>query len=102
MWCGRSIDKEPDKDWAEKLVIPVRFSAATTKVVEAGVLTKKARIEITTALSTLMLVYTSRPTPSDFTTISRRLVEKHPNLRDKVDGGFVSQIIFCTAHMHLY
>ena len=57
MWCGRSIDKEPEKDLAEKLGIPVYFSAATTKVVEAGILTKKAHIEITTSLSTLMLMY---------------------------------------------
>ena len=73
-------------------MLPVRFSAATNKVVETGVLTNKARIEIITALSTLMLVYTSRPTPSDLTTVSRRLVEKYPNLRDKVDNGFVSSL----------
>ncbi len=38
-----------DKDWAEKLVIPVRFSTSTNKVLdtlETGYLTKKARVEI--------------------------------------------------------
>lgn len=82
---------EPDLDWAEKLILPVRFSAATNKVVESGKLTSKARVEIVTALSTLMLVHTSRPTPSDLTTVCRRLVEKYPKLRDKVDSSFVSQ-----------
>lgn len=85
-----SVDKEPDQDWAEKLVLPVRFSASTNKVMETGVLTSRARVEITTSLSTLMLVHTSRPTPKDLTTVSRRLIEKYPNLRDKVDNGFVS------------
>lgn len=83
-----SVDKEPDQDWAEKLVLPVRFSASTNKVVETGVLTRRARVEITTSSSTLMLV--PRPTPEDLTTVSRRLIEKYPNLRDNVDNGFVS------------
>lgn len=86
----RSDEKKPDLDWAEKLAIPTRFSAATNKMMETGVLKKKARIEIISSLSTLMLVHTSRPTPSDLTTVCRRLVEKHPNLKDKVDSGFVS------------
>lgn len=86
----RSIDKEPDKDWADTLVLPVRFSATTNKALGTGILTKKARVEIITSLSTLMLVHTSRPTPNDLTTVSRRLVEKHPKLKDKVDNGFVS------------
>ena len=79
-----------DPDWAEKLVLPVRFSVATSKVLDTGLLTKKARVEIITALSTLMLVHTSRPTPRDLTIVSRRLVEKHPKLKDKVDNGYVS------------
>ena len=86
----RSIDKKPDHNWAETLALPVRFSATTNKVLETGILTKKARVEIITSLSTLMLVHSSRPTPNDLTTVSRRLVEKHPKLRDKVDNGFVS------------
>ncbi len=48
-----------DKDWAEKLVIPVRFSTSTNKVLETGYLTKKARVEI------VHIVHTSRPTPND-------------------------------------
>ena len=53
-------------------------------------MTSKARVEITTSLSTLMLVHTSRPTPRELTTVSKRLIEKYPKLRDKVDNGFVS------------
>lgn len=81
MWYSKS---EPEPDWAEKLVLPLRFSATTNKAIEAGVLTKKARAEIVTCLSKLMLVYTSRPSFSDLTTVSRRLVEMHQNLKDKL------------------
>lgn len=72
--------------------MPVRFSAGTNEVVKTGILPKKARVEIVNSLATLMLVHTSRPSPSDLTTVSRRLVEKHPKLKDKVDNGFVSEV----------
>ena len=77
-------------DWADRLVLPTRFSTPTTKAMESGVLTKKARIEIVDSLATFMLIHTSRPTPQDFTTISKRLIEKYPKLRDTVDTGYVS------------
>ena len=71
------------------MVLPTRFSTPTMKAIETGILTKIARVEIVDSLATFMLVYTSRPTPHDFTTISRRLIEKYPILRDKVDNGYV-------------
>ena len=79
-----------DTQFAEKLVIPSRFLVETTQAVKTGVLTQKARDEIISSLTTLILVHTKRPTPNDFTTICRRLVSKYPKLKDKVDGGFVS------------
>ena len=74
-------------DWAEGLALPTRFSTPTTKAVETGVLTKSARVEIVHSVATLMLMHT---TPHDLDTISRRLIEKHPKLRDTVDKGYVS------------
>ena len=65
------------------------FALQCFNFIETGILTKKARVEIVDSLATFMLVYTSRPTPHDFTTISRRLIEKYPILRDKVDNGYV-------------
>lgn len=82
--------REPSLDWAEVLVLPSRFSTATTVAIETGVLTKSARNEIVDSLATLMLTYTSRPTSQDFTIICRRLMEKYPQLRDMIDEGYVS------------
>ena len=64
-------------NWAEKLVVPTRFSSNTMTAMKEGVLTSKARDEIMTSLSTLIMVHTMRPTPDDYTTVCRRLVEKH-------------------------
>ena len=73
--------REPKLDWANDMALPVRFSIPTTKAIETGILTKSARVEIVHSLSTLILMHTSRPTPHDMDTISRRLVTKHPRAR---------------------
>ena len=84
------IFRIPIVDWAKDLALPTRFSTPTNKAIQTGVLTKSARVEIVHSVATLMLMHTSRPTPHDLDTISRRLVEKHPKLRDTVDKGYVS------------
>ena len=56
---------EPENKWAKNLTLPTRFSKAKTGAIESGVLTRKAHVEIHNPLATLMLVYTSRPTPND-------------------------------------
>ena len=86
--------REQKLDWADRLVLPTRFSTPTTKAIESGVLTKNSRVEIVDSLATFMLIHTSRPTPQDFTTISRRLIEKYPKLRDAVDNGYVSHCCY--------
>ena len=90
-WHCSSLDEEPDSDWANKLVLTVHFSTSTNKIIEEGMLGQKERVEITTAVSTLMLAYTARPTPSDLTTISQRLVETNEKLRDRVDNGYLCE-----------
>lgn len=78
-------------DWADQLTIPTRFSEETTSFIKSGgIPSKKARDEIIQSLSTLMLVYTDRPTPDDYSIVCRKLVEKYPTLKDKVDSSFVS------------
>ena len=77
-------------DWAVNLPIPTRFSAETMSCIESGVLTKKARGEIVHSLSILMLVHTNRPSPDDYTIVSRRMIQRYPSLKDKVDNGYVS------------
>ena len=90
----------------KKLIIPTRFSAETTTAMKTGILKRRHRDEIINSLSTLMLVHTSHPTPDDYTTVCRRLVEKYPNLKDKVDSGYVStsdksfnNSHFCRVHL---
>ena len=99
--CVCRLKCPAELDWASKLVIPVCFSVDTNKVIETGLLSRRAHAEIVTSLSTLMLVHTCRPSPSDLTTVCRRLVERHPNLRDKVDNGFVSDNITCTLKRNI-
>ena len=67
-----------------------RFSKETTGNIAAGVLTQKTREEVVNSLSTLMLVYTIRPTPNDYNIICKRLVDKHPTLKDHAGSGYVS------------
>ena len=71
------------------MTIPTRFSAETMKILKNGVPTQKARDEIVSALSTLILVHTTRPDSDDYNTVCRRLVEKHPSLRDASGSGYV-------------
>ena len=70
------------------MFLPTHFSTPTMKAIETGILSKKAGVEIMDSLATFMLVHTSQPTPHDLTTISRRLIEKYPILRDKVYNGY--------------
>lgn len=82
------------------MALPVRFSSATSKAIETGILTKNSRVEIVHSLSTLILMHTSRPTPHDLDTISRRLVQKYPKLRDTVDSGYVrTSIHLCQTYI---
>ena len=58
---------------------------------KTGVMTKGARSEIMSALATLIMVYTIRPTPDDMYTVCRRLVQTYPKLKDSTDTGYVSR-----------
>ena len=67
-----------------------------------GILTQNARVEIVDSLSTLVMVHTIRPTPEDLTVLSRRLIEKHPSLHDRVDNGFVSSYSHFFKHKQCF
>ena len=83
-------------DWAEKLKILSRFSMETTAALKSGVPTRKARDEIISALSTLMLV----PTFEDYNIICKKLIDKHPGLKDSVGSGYVS--VYNISHLILH
>ena len=87
----RVFKDEPTSDWAQQLIIPKRFSGKTTEAMKTGVMTKGARSEIMSALATLIMVYTIRPTPDDMYTVCRRLVQTYPKLKDSTDTGDVSR-----------
>ena len=62
-------------------------------MISSGVPTRKARDEIVNALSTLIMVHTIRPSSEDYTIICKKLVEKHPTLKDSLGSGYVILII---------
>ena len=72
-------------------MIPSRFSAETNALLKTGMPTRRSRDEIVNALATLILVHTIRPTPNDYNIICKKLVDKHPVLRDHIGSGFVSK-----------
>lgn len=80
--------------WAEKLIIPRRFSVVTNEAMKSGVLTPRARDEIVNSMATLMMVHTIRPTPNDYNTVCLRLIKAHPILRDGADSGYVSSVMY--------
>jgi RIO-like serine/threonine protein kinase len=55
-----------------------------------GVPTRKSRDEIVKALSTVMLVHTIHPDANDYNVICKKLVDKHPVLKDHVGSGYVN------------
>ena len=79
-------------NWAEKLVIPKRFSVVTNEALKSGALTPKLRDEIVHSMATFMMIHTIRPTPHDYNTVCLRLVKTHPILKDRIDGGYVSSV----------
>ena len=56
---------------AEKMLIPTRFSIDTMTTLKQGVLRSNVQDQITTSLSTLIMVHTIRPTTDDYTTVCR-------------------------------
>ena len=78
-------------DWVYTLDIPEVFSAKTMKILRSGeAVTKNARIEIVAALHTRMLQFQEKPSPFEYRTVCKRLVEKYPALQDQSDSGYVS------------
>ena len=82
-------------DWADAFVVPKRFSADTMEAMQkctkvGSPLSNKARDEIVNALSTLIMVHTIKPSPSDYNAVCLKLVKAYPVLKDRADGGFVS------------
>lgn len=82
-------------DWVYTVDIPEVFSRKTMDILSSGkAVTKNARIEIVAAIFTRMLQYKEKPTPFEYRTVCKRLVEKYPALQDQSDSGYVSS--FCT------
>ena len=61
------------ENWAEKFIIQTRLSKETRDTMKNKMITRKVRDEIIDALSTLILVHTIRPTPTDCEMVCRKL-----------------------------
>ena len=78
--------------WVFTFEIPERFTRSTMKGLSEGQATTTARTEIVNALHTRMLQCKEFPTPFEYRTACRRLVEKYPCLVDKSESGYVSYL----------
>ena len=56
-------------------------------------LTKTARVEIIAALATRMVQYTRYPTPYEYQTVCKKLIQTYPNIQDPVGNGYVSTAV---------
>lgn len=66
---------------------------STTTALNSGVPTAKARDEIVNALSTIILVHTINPVSRDYNIICKKLIDKHPILKDAVGSGYVRGLL---------
>ena len=62
----------------------------TNQAIQNKLLNSKARDEIIHSLATCIMLYTIKPTPTECSLSCKRLVSKHPGLRDTVGTGYVS------------
>ena len=78
--------------WHPSFQIPDKhtLSGGVQAAIESGVVCAKSRCDIVQTLRTLMLQHTRYPSSEEYTTISRKLVEKFLKLHDGGASGFVS------------
>lgn len=57
---------------------------------QRGVITRAARIDIVSAMHTVMMQYEPYPTSYIYQTACKRLLAKFPLIKDKTASGFVS------------
>ena len=69
-------------DWHNTLAIPDlnRFSPHIQSAINNGIITGRAKSEIYQVLRTYITAFTLYPTPEQYTTICRNLIEKYPIL----------------------
>ena len=74
-------------DWHNTFAIPDlnRFSPHIQSAINNGIITGRAKREIYQVLRTYITAFTLYPTPEQYTTICRNLIEKYPILGD-TDG----------------
>ena len=90
--------------WHIQFTIPElnSFSQHVKDAVSTGVVTARARKEITQVLRTYMTAYTVMPTPEHYNTICRKLIEKYPRLMDdKGTTKYVSVLKLCVCWLVL-
>jgi hypothetical protein len=77
-------------DWTGSFTVPTRFSTSTSNAIKCNTLTSKSRDEIVNAMSTCMLIHTLTPTPDDISVCCKKMISKHPTLKDTNGSGYVS------------
>jgi len=71
-------------EWHIHFSIPElnNFSQHVKNAVNSGAVTQRARKEIYQILRTYITAFTNYPSPEQYTTICRKLIEKYPALKD--------------------
>ena len=85
-------DQNPSSSqWHHSFQIPKQFSRRTESAIATGVLSKSVRTEIVQSLSSQIMVYTISPSPEQYNTVCRKLIEQYPSLKDAIgSSGYVS------------
>ena len=88
------IQSVPDRlsSWEESFTIPVQYSNTVMAALSTGRLTSNVRAQIVQDVSTKMLSYCKYLSKEQYETISLKLVEAFPVLKDTLPPGHVSYI----------
>ena len=93
MWCSlcslkKMIQSVPDRlsSWEESFTIPVQYSNTVMAALSTGCLTSNVRAQ---DVSTKMLSYCKYPSKEQYETISLKLVEAFPVLKDTHPPGYI-------------
>lgn len=73
-----------DPQWHLEFKIPElqSFSGHVQDAIKTGVVSARARREVTQVLRTYIIAHTITPSPEQYTTVCRQLVTKYPKLED--------------------
>ena len=82
---------QDQENWHLTFKVPDKHSLGHTvcEAIDTGKVSNGARRRITSLLKNLMLQYTLRPTPTQYTAVCNILVKKYPKLKDPIGANSI-------------